>query len=459
MAIQLLVLELHQYNLDGVPVIKAKPESREARAVASQILSKVFEDQQSLSTLIPIELEVITDPRERAFAQALCYGVLRHYNSLNFVLNILLDKKLKKKNAVIRALIMIGLYQLDHMRTPDHAAVSATVESCTDLKKHWAKNMINAVLRRYQREHDKFSALIADNASAKHEHPDWLLNKFKDEYPECWQSIVRENNLPPPMTLRVNSRVMDRERYLKKLEAAGIEGQASSLNDNGIVLTHPVSVEMLPDFFEGHISVQDLAAQLAIPLLDPQSGERILDACSAPGGKLAHLLENMPTLKETVAIELEPHRFKRLVNTLDRLGLNARLIQNDARVPNDWWDNKPFDRLLIDVPCSASGVIRRHPDIKVLRTPENVQNITVIQAEILNALWPLLKKGGKLLYITCSVFKAENDEQIAAFRNKHHDAKAVPIQACWGKATKYGRQILPGENAMDGFYYAQLHKT
>ena len=257
----------------------------------------------------------------------------------------------------------------------------------------------------------------------------------------------------------MNSHVTNREHYLKKLEAAGIEGQASSLNGNGIVLTHPVSVDILPDFSEGHISVQDLAAQLAIPLLDPQPGERILDACSAPGGKLAHLLENMPTLDEAVAIEMEPHRFKKLVSTLDRIRLKATLIQNDARAPNNWWDNKPFDRMLIDAPCSASGVIRRHPDIKYLRTPENIQNATVLQAEILNALWPLLKKGGKLLYITCSIFKAENDDQIAAFINKHHDVKAIPIQASWGKATRYGRQILPGENAMDGFYYAQLYKT
>ena len=431
----------------------------QSRAVASQILSKVFEDHQSLSTLIPIELDVMTDQQERAFAQALCYGVLRHYDSLNFILGMLLDKKFKKKDGDIRALILIGLYQLDHMRTPDHAAVSATVESCMELKKQWAKNLINAILRRYQREHEKFSNLVADNASARYEHPDWLLNKFKDEYPECWQSIIRENNLPPPMSLRVNSHVTNREHYLKKLEAAVIEGQASSLNGNGIVLTHPVSVDILPDFSEGHISVQDLAAQLAIPLLDPQPGERILDACSAPGGKLAHLLENMPTLDEAVAIEMEPHRFKKLVSTLDRIRLKATLIQNDARAPNNWWDNKPFDRMLIDAPCSASGVIRRHPDIKYLRTPENIQNATVLQAEILNALWPLLKKGGKLLYITCSIFKAENDDQIAAFINKHHDVKAIPIQVSLGRATRDGRQILPGENAMDGFYYSQLYKS
>jgi 16S rRNA (cytosine967-C5)-methyltransferase len=393
---------------------------------------------------------VLADLREQAFAQALCYGVLRHYYSLDFILGKLLDKKLKKKDGDIRALMLIGLYQLDHMRTPAHAAVSATVDSCTTLKKPWAKNLINAILRRYQREHEQFPDLI--------EHPEWLLNMLKDEYPDRWSTIISENNLPPPMSLRVNSRVIDRARYLKQLESAGIEAQASEFNENGIVLTHPTNVETLPGFSEGHVSVQDLAAQLAIPLLEPQAGERILDACSAPGGKLAHLLESMPTLQEAVAIELEPHRFKKLLSTLDRIRLSATLIQNDVRAANDWWDKQHFDRILIDAPCSASGVVRRHPDIKYLRTPEDVQNITLLQTEILNALWPLLKKGGKLLYITCSVFSAENDEQITAFINRHNDANSIPIQASWGKATKYGRQILPGENAMDGFYYAQLQK-
>jgi len=427
--------------------------------VASQILSKVFEDQQSLATLLPIKLDIMLDPRERAFAQALCFGVIRHYYSLNFILNMLLDKKLKKKDSDIKALILIGLYQLDHMRTPAHAAVSASVESCKELKKSWAKNLVNAVLRRYQREHDKFPELITVNDSAKYEHPIWLIDRLKDEYPQHWQSIIKENNLQPPMSLRVNTRKTDRDSYLKKLQAAGIEAQPSNLNQSGIALTHPVGIEALPDFSEGHVSVQDLAAQLAIPLLEPQAGERILDACSAPGGKLAHLLETMPTLQEAVAIENEPHRFKKLEATLERLGHSATLVQNDARAINDWWDKQLFDRILIDVPCSASGVIRRHPDIKFLRTAEDIQNIAVLQAEILDALWPLLSKGGKLLYITCSVFQAENDEQITAFTNKHNDAHSIPIQAKWGIATKYGRQILPGDNAMDGFYYAQLQKT
>ncbi len=431
----------------------------QARAVAAKILSKVFEDKQSLATLIPSELDMLVEPRERALAQALCYGVIRHYYSLNFILSTLLDKKLKKKDSDVKALILIGLYQLDHMRTPAHAAVSASVEGCKELKKTWAKNLVNAVLRRYQREHDKFPELITANESAKNEHPAWLLDRLKNEYPEHWQSIIKENNLPPPMSLRVNSRRTDRDSYLKKLQAAGIEAQPSTLSQTGITLTHPVGVEALPDFAEGYVSVQDLAAQLAIPLLQPQAGERILDACSAPGGKLAQLLETSPTLQEVVAIEKEPHRFKKLENTLDRLGLSATLIQNDVRAVDDWWDKRLFDRILIDAPCSASGVIRRHPDIKYLRTAADIQNITVLQTEILDALWPLLSKGGKLLYITCSVFKAENDEQIAAFNKKHNDANSIPIQASWGKATEYGRQILPGDNAMDGFYYAQLQKT
>ncbi len=431
----------------------------QARVVASQILSKVFEEQQSLATLLPIELDMMVNPRERALAQALCFGVIRHYYSLNFILSTLLDKKLKKKDSDVKALILIGLYQLDHMRTPAHAAVSASVESCIELKKTWAKNLVNAVLRRYQREHDKFPELISADEPAKYEHPAWLLNRLKDEYPQHWRSIIKENNLPPPMSLRVNLGKADRDSYLKKLAAAGIEAQPSNLNQTGVVLTHPVGVEALPDFVEGHVSVQDIAAQLAIPLLESQAGERILDACSAPGGKLAQLLETSPTLQEVVAIEKEPHRFKKLESTLERLGLSATLIQNDARTVDDWWDKQLFDRILIDAPCSASGVIRRHPDIKYLRTSIDIQNVTVLQAEILEALWPLLKKGGKLLYITCSVFKAENDEQIAAFTSIHNDANSIPIQASWGMATEYGRQILPGDDAMDGFYYAQLQKT
>ncbi len=431
----------------------------QARAVASKILAKVFKDQQSLATLMPAELDMMVDPRERALAQALCFGVLRHCYSLNFILSKLLDKKLKKKDSDVKALILIGLYQLDHMRTPAHAAVSASVENCKELKKAWAKNLVNAVLRRYQREHEKFPELIADNEPAKNEHPAWLLDRLKNEYPQHWQSIIKENNLAPPMSLRVNSCKTDRDSYLKKLQAAGIEAQPSNLNQTGILLTYPVGVEALPDFSEGHVSVQDLAAQLVIPLLEPQAGERILDACSAPGGKLAHLLETIPTLKEVVAIEKEPHRFKKLEATLGRLGLTATLIQNDTRAVDDWWDKQLFDRILIDAPCSASGVIRRHPDIKYLRTVADIQNITVLQAEILDALWPLLKKGGKLLYITCSVFNAENDEQIAAFTGKYNDANSISIQASWGMATEYGRQILPGDEAMDGFYFAQLQKN
>ncbi len=452
-----------------VPLIKARSETgktgntgksgQDPRTVSAQVLSKVFAEQHSLSTLLPVYLGAISDPRKQAFAQALCYGVLRHYFSLNLILENLLDKKLKKKDADIKALILIGLYQLAYMRTPAHAAVSATVDCCKALKKIWAKNLINALLRRYQREQDTFVDLVAKNELAKYEHPKWLLDLLKNQYPEHWLAIIEANNIQPPMNLRVNARHNDRDTYLKQLETSGIEAHASSFNNHGITLTHPIGVESLPGFSEGHVSVQDLAAQLAVPLLDAQADERILDACSAPGGKLAHLLEISTSLRDVIAIELETHRLKKLQDTLKRLQLDAQLIHADARAPDSWWDKQAFDRIMIDAPCSASGVIRRHPDIKYLRTNEAVQNITRLQTEILDALWPLLKNGGKLLYITCSVIKAENDDQIAAFIEKHNDAKPIPILANWGQETRYGRQILPGEHAMDGFYYAQLHKT
>lgn len=436
-----------------------KKESKQTRTLASQILSKVLQNRQPLSVLLPGSLAAISEARERAFIKALCFGVLRHYYSLNLIIEKLLHTKLRKKDSDIKALLLIGLYQITRMRVPIHAAISATVESCTILQKNWAKNMVNAILRNYQRQQSQFSVITERNESAKYEHPKWLLSKLKNEYPQHWQSIVHENNLMPPMTLRLNALKINQSCYIKKLAAVGLHAETSALSNDAIILTHPVNVEALPNFSEGYVSVQDIAAQLAVPLLNAQAGERILDICSGPGGKLAHLLEKMPNLKEAVAVEINSGQFKKLTNTLKRLQLHATLIQDDARNPDHWWDNKLFDRIMVDIPCSASGVIRRHPDIKYLSTAGDIQKTIVLQSNILNAVWPLLKKGGKLLYITCSIFDEENDQQIAAFINKHSNARTTPIKTAWGKATKYGRQILPGEHAMDGFYYAQLQKN
>lgn len=407
---------------------------------------------------MPVELNKIRDLRDKAFAQALCFGVLRHYYSLELILGELLHKKIKKKDHDIKALILIGFYQLGHMRIPAHAAVNETVETCKTLKKDWARNMVNATLRNYNRANGKFSELISANNAARYNHPDWMIGRIKQEYPGYWQTIIEENNLLPPMTLRINTCRTSREDYIKRLAAAGIKGSAPDLSENAVTLAEPVDAEMLPDFLSGDVSVQDLGAQLAAPLLAPKANERILDACSAPGGKLAHLLEYQPALKEAVALEPKPERFKKLSNTLARTRLNATLIRDDARTPETWWDRRSFDRILVDAPCSASGIIRRHPDIKYLRTPADIKELVLLQTEILQALWPLLKKGGKLLYATCSIFAAENDGQIARLAGKYKNLRIMAIPGDWGMPTKYGRQILPGERKMDGFYYARLQK-
>ncbi len=437
---------------------KTTPDSGEARAVACRVLVNVLQDGCSLAIGMPSALAACANARDRALAQMLCYGVMRQYHRLDAVLNCLLDRRLNDKDTDIKVLILLGLYQLAYTRIPPHAAVFSTVELCHMIGKPWAKKLLNATLRRYQRECDTLAIRIANDRVARYAHPAWLIDLIVQDHPEHWQSILHENNQPPPMTLRVNRQMNSRPNYLEWLAAAGIEGHAAEVGDHAIVLAYPISVHSLPGFPQGAVSIQDAAAQLAVPLLAPRAGTRVLDACAAPGGKLAHLLEYAPDLAEAVAIECQPGRFKLLEETLRRLRINATLICDDICHPERWWDRKPFDQIIVDAPCSASGVVRRHPDIKYLRTPEALHIITGRQAKILDATWPLLKQGGRLLYITCSIFNAENDAQMTAFMQRHSDAKVMPIHADWGSATTHGRHIFPGQQAMDGFYYAQLQK-
>lgn len=431
-----------------------------ARAIAALVIQELLSNQQKLSTILPEYLAPLTGKKDRALAQELCYGVMRWYFQLDYLLGLLVDKKIKAKDTDIKALLFIGLYQFIHLRTPPHAVVSATVEACNELDKSWAKSLVNAVLRRYQRESEYLLDNIESNLAAQCSHPEWLLKILQENYPEFWQEIVIANNVYPPMTLRVNFRKTTCEAYLAMLNEAGITAKlTSACTPAGIILDSPVDVDRLPQFRNGFASVQDLAAQLTPQLLDLCPAQRVLDACAAPGGKLAHILEYESGISETVAVEWDRLRFERLHQTLDRLQLHARLIQADARDTAAWWDGVEFDRILLDAPCSATGVIRRHPDIKVLRTPEDIETVTIIQSELLSSLWPLLKTGGKLLYVTCSVLTAENDHQIGKFLDKHTNVRIELINADWGMATCHGRQILPGQNNMDGFYYACLQKT
>jgi 16S rRNA (cytosine967-C5)-methyltransferase len=395
------------------------------------------------------------EPKDKAFVQALCYGVCRQYHRLDFILTGLLNKPLKDME--IKSLLLIGLYQLKFMRVKPYAAVSETVLAAR--RKLWAKALVNAVLRNYLRDQEKLEAKADAVQSAAVSHPDWLISKIEQDWPEQTAGCLLANNRQPPMALRVNLSKISRDNYLQRLTENDLQALTVSFCGSAIMLENPVPVELLPGFAEGLVSVQDVAAQLAAGLLDVHPGHRVLDVCAAPGGKSAHILENQPQLNELVAVEIDGSRMQRVTENLQRLGLQATLITGDAAKPESWWDGKLFDRILLDAPCSASGVIRRHPDIKLLRRPEDIDALTLTQKHILNAVWPLLAPGGLLLYATCSVFKQENELQIEAFLSDHPDADELPIEETWGNACQYGRQIMTGESEMDGFYYARIRKS
>ncbi len=432
------------------------------RLVAARVLTRVLQDGQSLTAALDKAFLGIESSKDRAFIQALCYGVCRQYHRLDFILSQLLDKPLK--DAEVKALALVGLYQLNFMRVKAHAAVSETVLAAA--KKAWAKSLINALLRTYLREQEGLDGKADKCQVAALSHPDWLIKHIEQDWPEQALKILLENNQQPPMVLRVNLAKTSREHYLELLTAQDIAGEAVSFCPSAIKLDKPAPVEMLPGFADGLISVQDTAAQLAAGLLDAQPGHRVLDVCAAPGGKTAHILESQLQLKELVAVDIDASRMQRVSENLQRLGLQATLLIGDAANPAEWWDGKLFDRILLDAPCSALGVIRRHPDIKLLRRAEDIGQLQTLQKAILQAVWPLLAPGGQLLYATCSILKQENEQQVHAFLAKHGDAVELPLfpssglgAAGWGVAGVCGRQILTGESAMDGFYYARISKS
>jgi 16S rRNA (cytosine967-C5)-methyltransferase len=423
------------------------------RAFAAEVLRQVVGDRKSLTAVLEESLKTIPSEKDRTFVQALTYGVLRWYERLDFILGQLLRKPVKQ--AYVHMLALIGLYQLQYTRVKPHAAVSETVAAA---KVPWAKSLLNAVLRTYQRDRAHFDALAENDVSAAAAHPAWMIQEIRTSWPHDCAEILRQNTLPPPMSLRVNQLKCSRERYLLLLEDAGIAAYASPIGDSAIVLESPVTINRLPGFAEGWVSVQDVAAQLAAPLLDLRSSQRVLDACAAPGGKTLHILETCPQLKELVAVDNAPARLEKVRQNLAREGLRATLLAADMTRPADWWDGEPFHRILLDAPCSATGVIRRHPDIKVLRKPEHIAGLRLLQRNVLEAAWRMLVPGGLLLYVTCSILRSENEEQIEHFLAAHADARDVPIMEDFGQPAGHGRQILTGQSGMDGFYYARLGK-
>ncbi|MEM1112880.1 MAG: 16S rRNA (cytosine(967)-C(5))-methyltransferase RsmB [Pseudomonadota bacterium] len=426
----------------------------DSRAAAATAIAGVLEGR-SLNHALPAQLARVA-PRDRALLQQLCYGTLRSYPRLLAILEQLLDKPLKAKDADVQALMLLGLYQLEEMRIPDHASVSATVAAVKPLGKPWARGLTNAILRRFQRERQSLLAELPAAAAAA--HPAWLYGQLRTHYPQQADAIMSANNEQPPMTLRCNLLLTTREEALAELAAAGVSAREGTEAAQAIYLHEAVDVAKLPGFAQGQLSVQDEAAQLAAILLDAQPGDRILDACAAPGGKTCHILELQPQLGELVAMDIDDERLKRVEENLERLGLRASLIAGDASKAADLPQGGNFDKILVDAPCSASGVIRRHPDIKLLRRPLDITRMAAGQLALLEALWPRLKPGGRLLYVTCSILPEENSEVVDAFLSAHDDARASELSSP-GAVSGSGVQLLPTPEGPDGLFYARLEKA
>ncbi|MBL8413285.1 MAG: 16S rRNA (cytosine(967)-C(5))-methyltransferase RsmB [Propionivibrio sp.] len=380
-------------------------------------------------------------PAARAAAQDVSYGVLRRYAWGQFILARLLSRPLT--HAETQSLLLAALYRLETRPEATPMVVDQAVAAAGELAGGVFKGLVNGVLRNFLRQRESLLAALAADEEATYQHPRWWLARLRRAHPENWLSIVAVGNSPPPMTLRVNQRRGTVADYMIRLEAAGFSARA--LGAGGVLLQKPVSVEALPGFFDGFVSVQDAGAQRAAELLAPAPGSRVLDACAAPGGKTAHLLESA-TL-DLLALDIDASRTKRIEENLQRLGLRATIQVADCREVAHWWDGQPFDAILADVPCSASGVVRRHPDIKHLRRESDIRRFVHTQADILDALWPLLKAGGKLLYATCSVFPEENAAQIDAFLVRQSGVERL-----------HEEQLLP-QDENDGFYYALLRKA
>ena len=434
------------------------------RATAATVVARVVVGGSSLDSALALG-EPQVDPRDLPLLRELCYGTLRWYPRLSVVVNHLLSKPFKSRDGDIHALIACALYQLTETRIPSHAAINEAVSACRALNKMWAKGLVNAVLRRFQREQETFSDLFKDSEPYQSAHPEWLLSAFRESWPDQLPALIAANNGRGPLTLRVNLQRCQRDHYLAQLADVDIAASATSLSRVGIQLATPTPVTALPGFNEGLFSVQDEAAQLCAELLDPQPGHRVLDACSAPGGKACHLLEYQPGIRELLALDSDAERLLKVEESLARLGLSARTQCGDAAKLDDWWDGIPFERILLDAPCSARGVIRRHPDIKLLRKPADIAKLAAVQAELLEQLWLSLAPGGRLLYATCSVLSVENDQVVEKFVASHSDVRVLPVEfdaLCAAESALTaggpGRQLLPTLNSHDGFYYALLEK-
>ncbi|MBL5967794.1 16S rRNA (cytosine(967)-C(5))-methyltransferase RsmB [Lelliottia amnigena] len=421
------------------------------RSMAASAIEKVVEQGQSLSNILPPLQQKVSD-KDKALLQELCFGVLRTLPQQEWLISKLMSRPMTGKQRTIHYLIMVGFYQLLHTRIPPHAALAETVEGAVVIKRPQLKGLINGVLRQFQRQQEELLAEFADS-DQRFLHPEWLLKRLQKAYPSQWQAIVEANNQRPPMWLRVNRNHHTRDEWLALLETAEMNGFTHDAYPDAIRLASPAPVQALPGFEQGWVTVQDASAQGCMTYLEPQNGDRILDLCAAPGGKTTHILEVAPKAS-VMAVDIDEQRLSRVYDNLKRLGMKAEVKQGDGRTPAQWCGDEQFDRILVDAPCSATGVIRRHPDIKWLRRDRDINELAQLQSEILDAIWPHLKPGGTLVYATCSVLPEENSQQIAAFLKRTSNATLRTT----GTPDKPGIQNLPGAEDGDGFFYAKLIK-
>ncbi|NEX19652.1 16S rRNA (cytosine(967)-C(5))-methyltransferase RsmB [Thiorhodococcus mannitoliphagus] len=428
-----------------------------SRAAAARVVHRVRDRGQSLTRALQEQHGGETS-RDPALTQEMSYGTLRLLPRLEAIAALLLKHPLKKADRDLECLILVGLYQLEAMATPPHAAVSATVGAVRLLGKPGKAGLVNALLRRFLREQDRLRQAVSQQTEARWLFPKWLIEHLQRNWPQDWESILTVSNERPPMALRVNGTRIDRSSYAARLAQAGITARPIRDLETGLMLDTPRPARELPGFEEGLVAIQDSGAQLAANLLDAETDQRALDACAAPGGKTAAILERAHNRLDLVAIDKDDTRLESVRALLTRLGLDAHIIQDDATSPREAWRDTPFDRILLDAPCSATGVIRRHPDIKWLRRPDDIAALCATQRQMLDALWPLLATGGRLLYATCSLLAEENQEQIADFLARREDARELTLRTDWGRSLTHGRQLLPTSGGHDGFYYALLEK-
>ncbi len=428
------------------------------RAIAAYIIYLVCYDGVSLSdAFLDANVSHLDDA---PFIKELCFGTIRFWISLQAILKDLLERPMKKEDKDIECLLCVGLYQLIYMNIPEYALVDETVTATRVLKKSWASSLVNKILRMAIEKKNQHT-LNPTGITATFSHPNWIIDKIKNAWPDDWENILNANNQKAPLFLRVNKTKIKLEKFESLLQKNDIASERVLNLPYALLLPNALSVEKIPGFSEGLFSVQDASGQKVVEYLDLKSDHVVLDACAAPGSKTTHILENYPDIKQLISVDISQSRLEKIKDNIKRLRLNnknSELLAGDLEDINDEFEPNTFDRILLDAPCSATGVIRRHPDIKILRKKTDISVLAAQQLKMLNTVWPLLKNGGKLLYTTCSILPDENSDVIKLFLKNHLDAKELPLDINWAKKCERGQQVITGDHGRDGFYYALLQR-